>query len=266
MAAFRAVVLRGPDSEKDGVSSWTTKDLCRIVEYRYEASYSENGMLKLSKSRDLSWQKARPAHGKADQRAQADFEKNIGARSPRPRRPIPRPNASRSGRRTRPGSARPAGNCRRWFQKGTRPTGINDQRHAAVYLFAAVCPERTAAFGLVPPVVSSSAMQTFLDELGSQVSPGAHALPIIDRAGWHCAGDLVMPENITAVLLPPYSPELSAIDRLWLYLMERFLSHRFWPDHDAIVDAVCKAWQTVTSNTGRIKSLCSMEWPRAAMN
>jgi hypothetical protein len=153
-------------------------------------------------------------------------------------------------------------NCRRWFQKGTRPTGVKDQRHTAVYLFGAVCPERDAAFGLVLPVVGADVMQTFLDQLSGQVAPGAHALLIMDRAGWHCASDLVMPENITAVFLPPYSPELNAIERLWLYLKERFLSHRLWSDYDAIVDAVCKAWQRVTSDSGRIKSLCSMEWAK----
>ena len=77
MASFRAVVLRGPDSEKDGVSSWTAKDLCRIVEQRYKVSYSENGMLKLLKSLDLSWQKTRPVHPKADRKAQTDFKKNF---------------------------------------------------------------------------------------------------------------------------------------------------------------------------------------------
>ena len=89
---------------------------------------------------------------------------------------------------------------------------------------------------------------------------------MMDRAGWHCPGDLVMPDNITAVLLPPYSPELNAIERLWLYLKERFLSHRLWPDDDAIVDTVCQARQRLTSDTGRIESLCSMEWAEAVIN
>ena len=79
MAAFKALVLRGPDIEKDGVSAWTAKDLCRIVEERYQVSYSENGMLKLLHSLDLSWQKTRPAHPKADRRAQEDFKKNFAA-------------------------------------------------------------------------------------------------------------------------------------------------------------------------------------------
>jgi transposase len=79
MAACRAVVLRGPDIERDGLSSWTAKDLCRIVEQRYKVGYSDNGMLKLLKSLDLSWQKTRPVHPKADLRAQADFKKNSAA-------------------------------------------------------------------------------------------------------------------------------------------------------------------------------------------
>ena len=76
MASFRAVGLRGPAIEKDGVSSWTAKDPCRIVEQRYKVSYSENGMLKLLKNLDLSWQKTRPVQPKADRKAQAEFKKN----------------------------------------------------------------------------------------------------------------------------------------------------------------------------------------------
>jgi len=132
----------------------------------------------------------------------------------------------------------------------------------AVYLFGAACPERDQAFGLVLPIVSTSAMQAYFDQLGKQVAPGVHALLLMDRAGWHCANDLVIPPNLTPVFLPPYSPKLNAIERLWLYLKEWFLSHRLWADYDAIVDAVCQARQRVTGETKTIKSLCSMAWAK----
>jgi len=48
----------------------------------------------------------------------------------------------------------------------------------------------------------------------------------MDKAGWHIAGDLVVPANITPVFLPSYSPELNPIERLWLYLKDNHLSHR----------------------------------------
>jgi hypothetical protein len=55
-------------------------------------------------------------------------------------------------------------------------------------------------------------------------------------------------------------------ERLWLFIKERFLSHRLWPDYDHIVDAVCQAWQRVVSDTGRIRSLCSLDWARTVRN
>ena len=76
MAAFKALVLRGPDPERDGVSTWRAKDLCRIVEQRFGVVYSENGMLRLLHDLDLSWQKARPIHPEADRKAQDRFKKN----------------------------------------------------------------------------------------------------------------------------------------------------------------------------------------------
>lgn len=77
MAAFKALVLRGPDPERDGVSSWRAKDLCRLAEARFGVRYSENGMLQLLKSLALSWQKTRPIHPEADLKAQAAFKKNF---------------------------------------------------------------------------------------------------------------------------------------------------------------------------------------------
>jgi transposase len=78
-ATLKALVLRGPDPEQDGVSSWRAKDLCRIVEQRFGVAYSENGMLRLLHDLDLSWQKARPMHPEADRKAQETFKKSSPA-------------------------------------------------------------------------------------------------------------------------------------------------------------------------------------------
>ena len=120
-----------------------------------------------------------------------------------------------------------------------RPRGVRDLRHQAVYLFGAVCPARDAGVVLVLPAVSAAAMQAMLDELSQAVSPGAQAVVLMDRAGWHIAKELTIPPNLTPLFLPPYSPELNAIERLWLYLRERFFSHRLWPRYDDILDACC---------------------------
>jgi transposase len=62
------------------------------------------------------------------------------------------------------------------------------------------------------------------------------------------------------VPLPPYSPELNPVERVWRYLKERFLSHRLHAEYEAIVDAACKAWRRLTAEGGRNKSLCTYPW------
>ena len=74
------------------------------------------------------------------------------------------------------------------------------------------------------------------------------------------AKELAIPANLTPLFLPAYSPELNAIERVWLYLRERFLSHRLWPSYDDILDACCAAWNALLNETGRIRSLCTLDW------
>jgi transposase len=71
LAALKALVLRGPDPERDGVSTWRANDLCRIVRDRFGVNYTENGRLRLLHDLGRSWQKARPVHPEADLKAQA---------------------------------------------------------------------------------------------------------------------------------------------------------------------------------------------------
>lgn len=105
------------------------------------------------------------------------------------------------------------------------------------------------------PVVSTEAMSIFLDAFASRLAADEHAVMVLDQAGWHGANALRVPDNVTLVPLPSYSPELNPVERLWLYLRERHLSHRLLDDYDAIVDACCKAWNQLTPE--RVSSLCS---------
>lgn len=77
----------------------------------------------------------------------------------------------------------------------------------------------------------------------------------LDGAGWHISRELELPDDVTLLRLPPYAPELNPVERVWLYLRDRHLSHRLHRDHDAIVDAACNAWRKLT--TKRLRSLCS---------
>ena len=152
-----------------------------------------------------------------------------------------------------------------WYQKGQRPRGLREQRFASAHLFGAVCPERGAGVALVLPEVSTAAMGLFLAEVAAAVPAGTHAALVLDRAGWHVSAGLAVPPNLTLVHLPPYSPELNPVERVWLYLRERWLSHRVLAGgYAAVVDAACKAWNALGAEPGRLRSLTSYPWlPRS---
>lgn len=150
--------------------------------------------------------------------------------------------------------------CHRWWTRGRRPPGRQDQRFEWAYVFGAARPDGEAAFGLVMPEVSTQAMQVFLDGFSATLAADEHAVLVLDRAGWHGAKALEVPPNITLAPLPPYSPQLNPMERVWLYLRERFLSLRIFPDYHAIVGACCAAWNAFADDADRIRSLCIQPW------
>lgn len=72
---------------------------------------------------------------------------------------------------------------RRWAKTGTRPRARRDQRYKWAYVFGAICPERGVGAGLVMPYCDTQAMQMHLEEVSTQVTLGAHAILVMDRAG-----------------------------------------------------------------------------------
>src|SRR5919199_1482737 len=143
-----------------------------------------------------------------------------------------------------------------WYQKGERPRGVRQQGFASAHLFGAVCPERGEGVALVLPEVSTVAMDVFLAELARAVPAGTHAALVLDGAGWHVSEELSVPANLTLIPLPPYSPELNPVERVWEHLRDRWLSHRVLAGgYQAVVDAACAAWNAPLAEPGRLQSL-----------
>ena len=83
---------------------------------------------------------------------------------------------------------------RLWAKRGTRPRAPRDRRYAWTYLFGAICPARAVGVGLVLPFADKAAMNRHLDEIGRSIGPEAHGALVLDRAGWHRAKRLRVPE------------------------------------------------------------------------
>jgi hypothetical protein len=135
-----------------------------------------------------------------------------------------------------------------------------DQRHTNAYIFGAVCPARDVGAALVLPYADTHAMNLHLKEISKNVAVGAHAIVIIDGAGWHIAHQLRVPDNLSLLRLPPYSPELNAQENIWQFLRQNYLAGRIFDTYAQIVQACCAAWQALVAETGRIHSIASRPW------
>ena len=154
--------------------------------------------------------------------------------------------------------------ARLWAPKGSRPSAPKDCRYAWTYIFGAVCPARATGAALVMPYANTEAMNAHLAEISRHVSTGAHAILVLDGAGWHGSKDLVVPDNITLMTLPPYSPELNPVENIWQFLRQNRLANRVFESYDAIVDACCGAWNALIGIPEQIVSIASRSWARVS--
>lgn len=110
------------------------------------------------------------------------------------------------------------------------------------------------------PRVDTGMMQLHIDEISRHVAKGAHAALLLDRAGWHTTAKLVMPRNITPILLPSRAPELNPVENIWQYLRQNWLSNTVFENYTAIIDAACDAWRRLIAQPETITSISMRDW------
>ena len=148
-----------------------------------------------------------------------------------------------------------------WAKVGSRPPMVRDNRHDSAHLLGAICPARGVGAAIIMPAVNTEAMNAHLSEIGSQVAPGAHAVLVLDGAGWHqTGGDLNVPDNITLLSLPPYAPELNPMENVWEYLRANKLCAVVWNTYDEIINACRDAWKFLIDDPDRIQSIGMRDW------
>lgn len=135
-----------------------------------------------------------------------------------------------------------------------------DQRTKSAYLFGAICPALGKGAGLVLPCCNTKAMALHLAEISQAVAPGAHAVVLLDQAGWHLATDLTVPDNITLMPLPPKCPELNPVENIWQFIRENWLSNRVFTSYEDILDHCCHAWNKLIDQPWKIMSIGCRQW------
>jgi putative transposase len=110
------------------------------------------------------------------------------------------------------------------------------------------------------PYCDTQAMQAHLMEISAAADPGAHAVVIVDQAGWHMSPKLNIPDNITLLPLPPRSPELNPVENVWQFMRDNWLSNRIFESYDDIVALCCEAWNNLVDQPWRIISIGMRDW------
>ncbi len=148
-----------------------------------------------------------------------------------------------------------------WVRKGSRPRITVHQRYQWLYVYSFVQPATGKTEWLLLPTVTAEVFTIALSHFAQAVGAGPtkRILLMLDRAGWHTSKELVVPEGIHLLFLPPYSPELQPCERLWPLTNEGVanLSFRTLDDLETAQAERCVVLQ---NQPGVIRSLTHSHW------
>lgn len=145
-----------------------------------------------------------------------------------------------------------------WALTGTRPEQIKQTEYQWVYLYAAVNPVTGASSAMLAPHVNTHYMNAHLRFISEAAGRDTHVVLVLDQAGWHVAKALQVPENLTLLHLPPYSPQLNGVERVWAYQKSHYLSNRIYLDYDDLFEAVKQSWNQLQPE--RLHTLTNTRW------
>jgi transposase len=99
-----------------------------------------------------------------------------------------------------------------------------------------------------------------LAEVARTFAAGAHAVLLMDQAGWHVTAALIIPENISIIPLPAKCPEFNPVENIWQFMRDNWISNHIIETYDEIVDHCCDAWNKLIDQPERIMSIGPRQW------
>jgi transposase len=146
-----------------------------------------------------------------------------------------------------------------WSKKGERAIVPSQIVREYIYAYGAVCPEDGSFVSLVLPDMRSECLNVFLKEL-SQRFPDNHLVVVLDGAASHRSKMLEIPEHMTLVTLPPYSPELNPQENLWKAIKPEGFYNRVFDTLDAVEEQLVKVLKAFENQKEKVRSLTHFKW------
>lgn len=254
----------GPTSE-DKVCSLRGADMQRILQQEFGVWRCLSAVYCLLHRLGYSYLRPRPRHHKADPEAQAAFLAQLPQRlaeirvaHPDKRVLVFFQDESRFGQQGTTTNV--------WARRGSRPGAARQTEYEYLWVLGTVCPETGQAEGLLSPRLNTDVINIFLREFSAALSPDEHAIILWDGAGFHTSKRLCVPENLTPIQLPAYSPEFNPIENLWHYLKSHYWSNHVHDNYEALETAAIDAWHHAVLDPELIKSVCAAPYLERAIS
>ena len=114
---------------------------------------------------------------------------------------------------------------------------------------------------LILPTANTEMMSLFLTHVAQEFSD-FFIVMLVDRAGWHTAQRLIVPENIRLLPQPARSPELNPTEHIWEELREKTLPNQSFPSLDALENTLCAGLTQLAADPNRVRSLTDFPYMR----
>lgn len=148
---------------------------------------------------------------------------------------------------------------RRWARRGHRPEMPYRQTREYLALFSSVCPETGEISSLISPYMNTHAMNAHLKILADEHPDTCNVL-VLDGAGWHRSRDLEVPDNVKLIPLPPYSPQLNPLERVWEYFKSHFTRGAYFENLDQVENRIIEGAIFLHNNSHITKSVARVKY------
>jgi transposase len=147
---------------------------------------------------------------------------------------------------------------RRWALRGEKIVVPYEGTHVRMSVTGMVCPRTGEFYSLMFNHTDTQVMQVFLDQANQDIQfQRKRNILICDNASWHKSASLDW-GNFERAFLPPYSPDLNPIERLWLVMKAEWFSDFIAKDQEQLVDRLCDALNWVIDRKTANKKTCSI--------
>ena len=249
--------LDAPPRPEDGVGTLRGLDVQRILEQEFGVVLGLQAVYDLLHRLDYSSLMPRPQHEQANPEVQEFFKEVVVEQIEAIRDSHPDPEVrlyfEDEARFGQQGTI-----TRVWAPKGSRPRRVRQAGYTFLFVLVAVWASTGDASALIMPALNAEVLNLFLGQFSRELPAGVHAVLIWDGAGYHVSAKLVVPSNVSLILLPPYSPELNPVENLWHFLRAHHWSNRPYRAYKDLEDEAVRSMRRVClDDKENLKNICN---------